>query len=100
MKSMSPLTTGPAAYSGSLAGGIPISTPFPIPGLPGVKPLWLDPGDYTIDNGNGGADVGPFSTTLTIPVALVWTNADLDLTITRSAGVDLPWTGGDSNAMV
>src|SRR5262249_30327872 len=82
MKIKSTLTTGPAAYSGMLGGGVPLPpTPFPIPGLPGPKPLWLDPGDYTVDNGGGGADVGPFSTTMTVPAALVWTNADSDLTI-------------------
>lgn len=84
------------AYFATLGGGTPLpSLPFPIPGLPGPKPLYLDPGTYTIDNGAGGADVGPFTATLNVPSALVWTNADSDLTIDRSAGVDIQWTGGD-----
>jgi hypothetical protein len=30
----------------------------------------------------------------------VWTNADANLTITRSAGVDIQWSGGDPSTMV
>jgi hypothetical protein len=81
-------------YFAMLGGGIPL--PFPIPGLPGPTPLWLDPGTYTVDNGGGGADVGPFTVTLAVPApAFVWTNADANLTIDRSAGVDIQWVGGD-----
>jgi hypothetical protein len=81
-------------YSATLGGGTPL--PFPVPGAPGPMPLYLDPGDYAVDNGAGGADVGPFTATLTaVGPALTWTNADADLTIDRSAGVDIQWTGGD-----
>jgi hypothetical protein len=85
------------AYYAMLGGGVPLPPlPFPVPGLPGPTPLWLDAGTYTVDNGGGGADVGSFSTTLTVPAPLLaWTNADSDLTIVRSAGVDIQWTGGD-----
>jgi len=89
------------AYFLQVGGGIAIPTPFPIPGLPGVLPPYLDPGTYTIDNGGGGADVGPFTTTLNVPSpGFVWTNADANLTITLSAGVDLQWSGGDPNTNV
>jgi hypothetical protein len=80
------------AYGGILGGGLAL----PIPGFPPPPPLYLDPGTYTIDNGGGGADIGPFTATLTVPNPLfVWTNADDNLTIDRSAGVDVVWTGGD-----
>ena len=88
-------------YFLQVGGGIAIPTPFPIPGLPGVLPPYLDPGTYTIDNGGGGADVGPFTATLNVPSpGFVWTNADANLTITLSAGVDIQWSGGDPNTNV
>lgn len=72
-----------------------------IPGFYTPPPLYLDPGTYVVDNGAGGADVGPFSVTLNVPSpGFVWTNADSDLTIVRSAGVDIQWTGGDPNTNV
>jgi hypothetical protein len=87
------------AYFLQVGGGIPL--PFPIPGFPGPTPPYLDPGTYTVDNGGGGADVGPFTATLNVPSpGFVWTNADANLTITLSAGVDLQWSGGDPNTNV
>jgi hypothetical protein len=86
-------------YFAQVGGGTPL--PFPIPGLPGVLPPYLDPGTYTVDNGGGGADVGPFSTTLNVPSpGFVWTNADANLTVTLSAGVDIQWSGGDPTTNV
>jgi hypothetical protein len=71
------------------------------PDGPSRKPLYLYPGTYTIDNGGGGADIGSFTTTLTVPSpAFVWTNADANLTVTLSAGVDIKWSGGDPYAPV
>lgn len=92
---------GVLTYFLQVGGGIAIPTPFPIPGLPGVLPPYLDPGTYTIDNGSGGADVGPFTASLTVPSpGFMWSNADANLTIVRSAGVDIQWSGGDPNTMV
>ena len=85
------------AYSGALGGGIAL----PIPGMPPPGPLYLDPGTYAVDNGAGGVDIGPFTANLTIPSpSFAWTNADENLTIDRSAGVDIQWTGGDPNGKV
>src|ERR1022692_989096 len=64
-------------YYQMVGGGVAIPTPFPIPGLPGVLPPYLDPGTYTIDNGGGGADVGAFTATINVPSpGFLWTNAD------------------------
>lgn len=83
------LTRSNGAYFGQLGGGVT--------GIPGSTstPLYLTQGQYQINNGNGGADVGPFSTTLNIPAPLVWTNASSISTINRSAGQTVTWTGGD-----
>lgn len=85
------------SYGGSLSTGISI----PIPGLAPPGPPYIVPGTYTVDNGAGGADIGPFTASLTVPDPLFeWTNPDANLTITRSAGVDITFTGGDPNGMV
>jgi hypothetical protein len=87
----------PGLYGGTLGGGIAL----PIPGAPPVAPLYLDPGTYTVDNGGGGADIGPFMASLTLPSpTFTWTNADANLTIDRTVGVDIQWTGGDPNGKV
>jgi len=94
---------GSTLYSAPLGGGIPLAlppNPSPIPGQSGPRPLWLDPGTYIVDNGGGGTDIRPFTATLTLPDAFVWTNMHPDLTINRSADLDIQWTGGDPNAMV
>ena len=86
-----------SAYAGVLGGG----TALPIPGLPSPPPLYLAPGTYTVDNGGGGADIGPFQASLTVPSPIFsWTNADADLSIDRTVGVDLQWTGGDPTTQV
>jgi hypothetical protein len=86
-----------SGYGGILGGGVAL----PIPGFPAPPPLYLDQGTYTIDNGAGGADIGPFTATLTVPSPLfTWTNADDNLTIDRSVGVDVVWTGGDPASKV
>ena len=60
----------------------------------------MEPGVYTVNNGAGGADVGPFTGTLTLPDQFVWSNADSVSPIDRSAGVDIAWTGGDPSTKV
>jgi hypothetical protein len=46
-----------------------------IPSAQADLPPFLFPGVYTIDNGGGGADVGPFSAPITIPTTVVWSNS-------------------------
>jgi len=53
-------------------------------------------GTYTFQ-GTGGADVGPFATTLTFMGPLLsWTNSAAAATIDRSQGFTYTWTGGNA----
>jgi hypothetical protein len=84
-----------------LYGGILSMSGISFPGAPPPSPPYLVPGTYTVDNGAGGADIGPFTATMVIPDPLfAWTNADANLSIDRSAGIDIQWTGGDPNSKV
>lgn len=60
---------------------------------------YVGAGSYSI-TGPGGANVGPFSATLTIGNPLVWTNTDDAKTVTRSSPLTVRWTGGDSGSIV
>lgn len=75
-----PLPAGFYSYSGTNAGQGP--------------GLFLNPGTYTI-TGSGGAQVGAFSSSLTMPPTFTWTNRDTITNVTRSQGVTVTWTGGD-----
>jgi uncharacterized protein (TIGR03437 family) len=85
-KQMTKTVTGPlTTYSGV----------FTQPSATGAAgPGYLEPGTFTI-SGPGGANIGAFQTTVTIPAVLNWTNMDAVTTITRSAGQLVTWTGGD-----
>jgi uncharacterized protein (TIGR03437 family) len=50
-------------------------------------------GNFTV-TGQGGANVGAFTATLTLPQAFVWTNVDAITQVTRANGVTVTWTGG------
>lgn len=81
------------SYYTQLGGGVP---------LPGqtAQPLYLSPGNYTVDNGSGGADVGGFKVNITVPAIFTWTNMSQITTINRSQPLTFTWTGGDPNADV
>ena len=63
-------------------------------------PQWppVQPGEYTLENGKGGTDVGPFSTAFTVPDSpFTWTNPDT-LDIQRDSDLHITWNGGDPKA--
>ena len=62
---------------------------------------FLGPGAYTV-TGTGGKDVGPFSATITIPAlpTLVSPLNSTNLTVTRSSGMSVTWTGGGGNLQI
>ena len=63
--------------------------------------LFLNPGNFNV-SGTGGADVGAFQATVTIanPAGLTWTNRATTVTINRSQGFTVNWTGAASNQPV
>lgn len=56
------------------------------------------PGTYTL-NADGGAGVGPFTASLILGAPLTVTGG-LPSTVTRSAGLTINWTGGNSSDVV
>jgi uncharacterized protein (TIGR03437 family) len=63
-----------------------------------MGPLFLDGGPFTVSNGTGGKDVGPFTTTIPLAPAITWTNPPS--TINRSSPLTLTWTGGNSTQTI
>jgi uncharacterized protein (TIGR03437 family) len=61
--------------------------------------LILDPGSYTLA-GTGGANVGAFSNSFTVPQALVWTGRNQLTAVDRKQPLTISWTGGDSGQAV
>lgn len=78
-------------YSATLGGGIPTAGPR--------TALFLDPGNYTLDNG-GGATVGAFRASIAMPAAVNWTNQDSIGSIDRSRDLKITWTGGPADGYV
>ncbi len=58
---------------------------------------YLADGQYSVANGAGGADIGSFRATLTLPAAITWTNAGSLKEITRAQPLDILWSGGDAS---
>jgi uncharacterized protein (TIGR03437 family) len=80
--------------------GLPPGLPG-IPGLPGGgSPAFLEAGNYTSDNGSGGADVKNFTATLRVPTPMTWTNMDAITSVVQSQGVTVNWTGADPSSTV
>jgi uncharacterized protein (TIGR03437 family) len=79
-------------YVGLLGGVLNTSSSTTVP------PPFLDGGPFTISNGAGGKDVGPFTTNVALTPAINWTNPPS--TINRASPLALAWTGGDSTQMV
>ena len=81
-QTVTPFGTEQAISLGSFA---PIFSGF-------TNQLTLNAGQYTIA-GNGGADVGAFSTTVTFPAAFTWTGRDTLNLVDRTQPLALAWTG-------
>lgn len=58
------------------------------------------PGNYTITNGSGGADVGPFTAHLTVPPPLTTNNLQSISSVSRSQDLLVTWTGGGPTDLV
>jgi len=57
-------------------------------------PNQLKPGVYTLDNGSGGNDLGPFSTAFYLPeIAFAWTGQD-SIHIRQDESLEVTWNGG------
>jgi len=110
--------------------GVVISDPFPVPGLdagpqltlqgPNGKKIinlvskgsyleqlsaegqipYLVPGNYTIDNGAGGLDIGAFTASLTIEPPLEWTNKASIRSVSGSEDLTITWSGGGPSDLV
>ena len=64
-----------------------------------IGPNYFAPGTFTV-SGTGGADIGPFTATLTIPTPATWINQANLTTVTRSNGVTITWTAGKSQYVI
>jgi uncharacterized protein (TIGR03437 family) len=77
---------------------------YPVPQLPGMfySQPWppgapWEAGEYIVDNGAGGSDVGPFQTTIRLPPEpLRWTNIPSEIEIIETTkDMTIEWSGGD-----
>lgn len=84
MKTLTTIPQAPGIYSGTLGSA---TSPY------------LVAGNYTI-TGPGGKDVGPFSTNITLPPTLTWTNAASISNVIRANGQLITWTGGDPSGSI
>jgi hypothetical protein len=110
LHSLNPNPNLPISRTADLNAGSSFSVKAPngSPGNPGefratlsTAGTFLVPGAYAV-TGTGGADVGPFSATITIPAspALVSPLNSTNLTVTRSSGMTVTWKGGGPNGNV
>jgi uncharacterized protein (TIGR03437 family) len=69
-------------------------------GIP-VTPLYLEPGALTVDNGAGTAQVGAFTSNLTIPVnPATWTSQTPGSTLPLTQDITVTWSGGGAGELV
>jgi hypothetical protein len=83
---MAPGTPMPGFYYGLVGGGLPPEE---------ILPPYLQAGQYTFDNDEGGADVGPLEAGLTLPPMIVWTNQDEISQIPRDQDLTITWQPQD-----
>lgn len=61
-------------------------------------PYFIAPGNYTANNGTGGADVGGFNWSLTLPASVTPTN--IPTSVNRAQDLTLTWSGGSAFPVV
>lgn len=59
---------------------------------------YIEPGNYTVSNGSGGANVGPFNWSLALPAYVTPTN--IPTVVNRSQSLTLNWSGGAAYNLV
>jgi hypothetical protein len=82
-----PVTTTPTISMGYYAGYLAFQ-----------PSVFIEPGTFSVANGSGGANVGPFTWELTLPAAVVPTN--IPATVNRAQDLTLNWTGGSPFSVV
>jgi uncharacterized protein (TIGR03437 family) len=60
--------------------------------------VYIEPGQFTVENGSGGSQVSAFQWTLTLPDPVVPTN--IPASVNRSENLTLTWTGGANFSVV
>jgi uncharacterized protein (TIGR03437 family) len=58
---------------------------------------YIEPGSYSVSNGSGGANVGPFTWNLTLPNNVV---PKIPASVDRTQDLTLTWTGGEAFPIV
>lgn len=98
------LDAGTITVTGPSGGPVTLTTVPQVPGdyfaqlAAGAIPA--SGGTFTF-NGSGGANVGPFTATVTFPnPPLAWTNQSTAATVNRSQGLTVNWTGGAAGSYV
>lgn len=66
-------------------------------GSPRTQIDYLVAGNYSIDNGDGGPDVGPFRLDFVVPSPIIWANRAAFL---RATPLTFTWSGGDPDSYV
>ncbi len=77
--------------------GAPLGSYLPLYSL--ANQLFLSPGTYTVTT-NGGTNVPGFTTSVTVPPALNWTNRDQITAVDRSQPLTINWSGAVSSQPV
>ncbi len=73
--------------------GAPLGSYLPLYGLP--NQLYLSPGTYSVTT-HGGANVPGFTTSVTVPPALNWSNQNQVTNVDRSQPLTINWSGAVS----
>src|SRR5579872_3076061 len=87
---------GPKSVS-MTGSGAPLGSYLPLYALP--NQLYLSPGTYTVTT-NGGTNVPGFTTSVTVPPALNWTNRDQINSVDRTQPLTITWSGAVSSQPV